>query len=186
MKLKITDKEKKDILEQYQDEKILSIPGFFFFNDDWNLLMSFLNKRGNPKWKMMGNLELSRNKDVTTLNNLVSVEGYLDLYGSPITTLENLQSVGGYLDLRYSKIESLGNLQSVVGGGLYLIGTPLTTLGNLQSVGGDLYLRGTPITSLGNLESVGGWFNLRETPISKKYTKEEIRQMVNVGGSIHI
>ena len=125
MKLKITDKEKKDILEQYQDEKTLSIPGFMIFNYDWNLLMSFLNKRGNPKWKISGDLVLERNKDVTDLNNLVSVEGDLDLRRTPIKSLGNLQSVGGWMDLT---------------------GTPITSLGNLQSVGGDLYLRETSIS----------------------------------------
>jgi hypothetical protein len=27
---------------------------------------------------------------------------------------------------------------------------------------------------------------LRETPISKKYTEEEIRSMVNVGGNVYL
>ena len=61
------------------NEEILTIPGFNFFNYDWVALMSFLNKRGNPKWKMMGDLNLYDNQDVTDLNNLVSVEGSLDL-----------------------------------------------------------------------------------------------------------
>ena len=63
--------------------------------------------------------------------------------------------------------------------------TPIKSLGNLQSVGGDLWLTVTPIESLGNLQSVGGDLNLYQTPLSKKYTKEEIRQMVDVGGDIY-
>jgi hypothetical protein len=59
-------------------------------------------------------------------------------------------------------------------------------LGNLQSVGGFLYLEGTPIESLGNLKSVGGNVFLRETPLSKMYTKEQIRQMVDVGENIYL
>jgi len=47
-----------------------------------------------------------------------------------------------------------------------------------------LNLRHTEIESLGNLKSVGGYLNLRGTPLSKMYTKEQIRQMVNVGGEI--
>ena len=74
-----------------------------------------------------------------------------------------------------------------VGGDLDLKGTQIESLGNLQSVGGDLYLFNTPIESLGNLTSVGGNLNLRNTSITKKYTKrEEIRQMVNVGGDIYL
>jgi hypothetical protein len=49
-----------------------------------------------------------------------------------------------------------------------------------------LALKNTPIVSLGNLTSVGGTLDLRYTPLSEKYTEEEIRQMVNVGGSAHL
>jgi len=52
------------------------------------------------------------------------------------------------------------------------------------SIGGDLFLEGTSIESLGNLTSVGGYLDLRGIPLSKIYTKEQIRQMVNVGGEI--
>ena len=145
MKIIITEQEKKDILEQYQDEKILSIPDLKIFNYDWDLLMSFLNKRGNPKWKMMGNLNLSNNEDVTDLNNLMSVEGYLDLGGTPIISLGNLESIGGGLDLRFSKIESLGNLKTV-GGYLDLTATPISKkytekeIRQMVNVGGNIYI----------------------------------------------
>ena len=145
MKIIITEQEKKDILEQYQDEKILSIPDLKIFNYDWDLLMSFLNKRGNPKWKMMGNLNLSNNEDVTDLNNLMSVEGYLDLGGTPIISLGNLESIGGGLDLRFSKIESLGNLKTV-GGYLDLTATPISKkytekeIRQMVNVGTNIYI----------------------------------------------
>ena len=92
-------------------------------------------------------------------------------------------SIGGNLYLEDSSIEFLGNLESV-GGDLYLYNTPIKSLGNLQSVGDDLDLQGTSIKSLGNLISVGGDLDLQGTPLSKMYTKEQIRQMVNVGGKI--
>ena len=56
----------------------------------------------------------------------------------------------------------------------------------LYSVGGDLDLEGTNIKSLGNLTSVGGYLDLSRTPLSKKYTIEEIRNMVKVGGDIYL
>ena len=93
-------------------------------------------------------------------------------------------SVGGNLDLRRTPIKSLGNLQSV-GGNLGLENTSIKSLGNLQSVGGKLDLEKTPIQSLGNLEFVGGDLNLRRTPLSKMYTREQIREIVNVGGDIY-
>jgi hypothetical protein len=92
-------------------------------------------------------------------------------------------SIGGNLYLEDSSIEFLGNLESV-GGDLYLYNTPIKSLGNLTSVGVDLDLQGTTIKSLGNLISVGGDLDLQGTPLSKMYNKEQIRQMVNVGGKI--
>ena len=94
-------------------------------------------------------------------------------------------SIGGDLDLRRTPIESLENLTSV-GGDLYLRYTPIKSLGNLTSVGGDLDLENSPIKSLGNLTTVGGDLILIDTPLSKMYTKEQIREMVNVGGNIYI
>ena len=93
------------------------------------------------------------------------VSGNLNLGGTPIQSLGNLETVGGYLDLW---------------------GTPIQSLGNLQSVGSYLYLVGTKIKDLGNLQSVGGGLNLRGTPISKKYSEEQIRQMVQVNGNIYL
>ena len=133
------------LLKEYEEEeKILVVPSLKYFGNDWNALRLFLKSKGNPKWKLLDNLDLSN-----------------------------------------SPIESLGNLQSV-GGSLYLRNTPIKSLDNLQSVGGYLNLSNTPIESLGNLMSVGGYLDLKNTPLSKKYTKEEIRQMVNVKGNIFI
>ena len=53
-------------------------------------------------------------------------------------------------------------------------------------VSGNLSLEETPIKDLGNLQSVGGGLNLRGTPISKKYSEEQIRQMVQVNGNIYL
>ena len=53
-------------------------------------------------------------------------------------------------------------------------------------VSGDLDLVGTKIQSLGNLQSVGGYLYLDGTPMSKKYSKQEIRQMVQVNGNIYL
>jgi hypothetical protein len=89
------------------------------------------------------------------------------------------------LDLEDSRIQSLGNLTSV-GGGLYLSYSKIESLGNLTSVGGNLDLNGVNIQSLGNLTSVGGWLDLEGTPLSKKYTEEEIREMVKVGGNVYL
>ena len=144
MKIIITESQYKRILREEEEQEVLHIPSFKFFNDDWDLLQKFLEQRGNPPY-----------------------------------------SIGGNLDLYKTPIKSLGNLQSVEGS-LYLKNNPIESLGNLTSVGGDLELEHTPIESLGNLTSVEGYLNLISTPLSEKYTEEEIRQTVNVGGSVHL
>ena len=83
-------------------------------------------------------------------------------------------------------LETKGNPPYSIKGDLDLEKTPVESLGNLQSVGGYLDLGRTPIESLGDLQSVGGNLYLNDTPISKKYSEEEIRQMVNVGGKIYL
>ena len=135
----------RKILKEYkEEEKILVVPSLKYFGNDWNALQLFLKSKGNPKWKILDDL-----------------------------------------DLENTPIESLGNLQSV-GGDLNLDNTPIESLGNLMSVGGYLDLKNTPIKSLGNLISVGGYLYLSNTPLSKKYTEEEIRQMVNVKGNFYM
>ena len=168
MKIVISENQYNRLIEAEEKPKILRFPSLEFFDNNpyeaWNIIQKILKRKGNPPY---------------------SIEGNLNLRGIPIQSLGNLQSVGGNLNLRYTPIESLGNLTSV-GGNLYLYNTPIKSLGNLTSVGGDLYLKYTPIESLGNLQSVGGYLNLQKTPISKKYSEEEIRQMVNVDGEIYL
>jgi hypothetical protein len=49
-------------------------------------------------------------------------------------------------------------------------------------VGGGLYLKNTKITSLPNNLSVGGYLYLQNAPLSKKYTKEQIKQIIEDNG----
>jgi hypothetical protein len=143
-------------------DEILKIP-FAAFNKNWDDLQLFLKHRGNPPYMITDDL---------------------GLYFSGIKSLGNLISVGGDLDLSYSEIEDLGNLISV-GGDLYMNRSTIKSLGNLTSVGGNLDLYESEIEDLGNLTSVGGYLDLTDTPLSKKYTEEEIREMVKVGDKIY-
>ena len=164
MRIIITESQYKRILREEEEQEVLHIPSLKVFGNDWYELQKFLESKGNPPYTIGGNLDL-KETSIESLGNLISVGGYLDLGGTLIKSLGNLQSVEGYLDL--------GN-------------TPIESLGNLTLVGSFLDLRRTPIESLGNLTSVGGALDLRDTPLSEKYTEEEIRQMVNVGGSVHL
>lgn len=114
-------------------EKILNIPSMNIFNYSWDLLLKFMENEGNPPFSMGSSINIT-NRNITTLGNLVSVDGDIN---------------GEY----NSKLESLGGLKYVTGN-LSLYGcTGLKTLGNLFRVEkrlnlGDCY----NLKSLGNLE----------------------------------
>ena len=76
----------KQILKEYteEQEKILTFPSLKIFNNDWNALQQFLKSRGNPKWKILGDLDLT-SFSIESLGNLTSVGGSLDLYNTPIS-----------------------------------------------------------------------------------------------------
>ena len=165
----------KILNEEKRGEYILEIPNLRFIpnvdletpkgkTEAWNELLRLLN--GKP-FIFDDDLNLY-NSYITSLGNLKSVNGYLDLVSCEnLTSLGNLKSVNGYLDLY-----SCENL---------------TSLGNLQSVNGYLDLYSCEnLTSLGNLQSVGGHLHIARTPISEKYSGEEIRRMVDVKGNIYI
>jgi hypothetical protein len=188
MKIIITESQYKRILGEEKEQKIFRVPGLDFFHENrweaWKILQKVLEARGNPPYTIDGGLDLEYTP-IESLGNLQSVGGYLDLRDTPIKSLENLHFVGYDLYLADTPIKSLGNLTSV-GGSLNLEYTPIESLGNLQSVGGYLDLAFTPIESLKNLKSVGGDLRLFGTPLSRKYTEEEIRQMVDVKGDIYL
>jgi hypothetical protein len=95
------------------------------------------------------------------------VRGDLSLFNSYVETLGNLVAVDGHLDL--------WNCEN------------LTSLGSLERVDGYLSLfYCESLTSLGNLKYVGEWLDLRYTTIAEKYSREEIRQMVEVKGDIYL
>ena len=120
-------------------EKLLKLP-YAVFND-WNLLQQFLERRGNPRYELVGDVDLSYREDIIDIGNLVRVDGYLILPFVSIQSFGKLQYVGGGLDLYSSSIKSLGNLVRV-DGYLDLRDTPIQSLGNLEHVGERIYLSG--------------------------------------------
>lgn len=93
----------------------------------------------------------------------------------------------GDLFLSNTKLTSLPNDLLKVGGNLDLGNVPITSLPNNFKVEKDLDLNNTSISSLPNDLQVGGDLILSNTPLSKKYTEEEIKQMVpGVKGTIKI
>jgi hypothetical protein len=117
----ITESQLKVIVEE--EQKVLRIPDFRIFGNDWDVLQRFLKSKGNPLYSLGGNLNLV-GLEVESLGNLVSVQHDLYAYDTPLKSLGKLTSVGGLMDLSNTPIESLGNL-SFVGGSLVLSGTAL-------------------------------------------------------------
>ena len=117
----ITESQLKVIVEE--EQKVLRIPDFRIFGNDWDVLQRFLESKGNPLYSLGGNLNLV-GLEVESLGNLVSVQHDLYAYDTPLKSLGKLTSVGGLMDLSNTPIESLGNL-SFVGGSLVLSGTAL-------------------------------------------------------------
>ena len=133
-------------------EKLLKIP-YTVFNNEWDLLQKFLERRGNPRYELVGFVDLSFRDDIFNLGNLVRVDGDLQLSWSSIQSLGGLEYVNGHLSLYSTPIESLGNLK-YVGAKLDLAYSSIQSLGNLEYVGDHLLLFYTPIQSLGNLKYV--------------------------------
>ena len=182
--MKIENIIRRVLREEQEEEKLLKIPGIRYFNNDWSILQKFLESQGYPRYSIGGDLDL-RDSDIETLGNLVRVEGVLNLSKSDIKTLGNLVRVEGGLNLmRCFNLQSLGNLE-YVGGLFYLYGNEnLQSLGNLIRVDGSLNLSMSNVESLGKLKYVYDHLDLQHTPLSMKYTREEIKNMVEVGGDI--
>jgi len=167
-------------------EEIWKIP-YTLVNENWDLLQRYLEFKGNPKYIIVGDVDLALREDISNLGNLVGIDGNLDLRYSSIESLgelefvegklklygcENIKTLGklkkvvrGYLNLGNSSIESLGELE-FVGGHLALhICKKIKTLGNLKKVDGNLELNFSPIESLGNLQFVGGDLLIYNTKI---------------------
>ena len=117
----ITESQLKVIVEE--EQKVLHIPDFKIFGNDWDVLQRFLKSKGNPLYSLGGNLNLV-GIEVESLGKLVSVQHDLYAYDTPLKSLGKLTSVGGLMDISNTPIESLGNL-SFVGGSLVLSGTAL-------------------------------------------------------------
>jgi hypothetical protein len=138
------------------NEKILKIP-YSAVNNDWDLLQKFLELKGNPRYIIVGDVNLRSRQDISDLGNLVGVEGELDLYDSSIVSLGELQFVGGDLKLwDCQNIKTLGKLKKVEGY-LSLSFSSIESLGELEFVGGGLYFNETniPPSEINNVEVVG-------------------------------
>lgn len=162
------------------NNQLYHIPSMRFVNYNWNTLVQFLEYEGFPKWSCGDSISLVYNPDVTSLHNLVHVEGNLDLeYCVNLESLGLLETVEGFLDIKDTKLTSLGKLKRVEDN-LSMNRTNITTFGNLEYVGGILDATDcSRLANFGNLEYVGRRLELKGTAITDKFTIGEIRKIVN-------
>jgi hypothetical protein len=92
-------------------QKLLKIP-YNVFND-WNLLRRYLKLKGNPKYEVIGDIKLTREFMFHEFENLIKIDGNLDLYDSSVRSLGDIEEITGNLILVDTKIQSLGNLKYV-------------------------------------------------------------------------
>ena len=104
-------------------------------------------------------------------------KGELDLRELQITQLPDNLTVRGNLVLIETQIAVLPkNLK--VEGGLWLTRTPITQLPDNFKVGGSLFISDTGIKALPKDLQVEEDLYIGNTPIARKYSEEQIRQMV--------
>ena len=105
---------------------------------------------------------------------------YKLLNGLPLS--EDELTIDGDLDLTNTNITSLpDNLK--VGGDLVLENSKITSFPDNLYVGEFLDIRNTKINTIPDNLYVGGYLYLNYTPLSKRYSKEEIREMIeDMGG----
>jgi hypothetical protein len=138
------------------NEKILRIP-YEAVREDWNLLQKFLELKGNPKYILVGDVNLRRRQDIPNLGSLVGVDGDLDLGWSSIESLGELEFVSGNLNLSCcKKIKTLGKLKKIEGY-LSLSDSTIESLGELEFVGSNLWIDDTNIhpSEINKVEVIG-------------------------------
>ena len=105
------------------------------------------------------------NKRVTKLpDNLILIDGYLDLEDSSITKLPDNLTINGFCTLRNTPIEKLPN-NLIVNGFLDIKSTLINELPKGLVVNGDLYIQ--------------------NTPLEHRVTQEDIKKQCEIRGDIY-
>jgi hypothetical protein len=138
------------------NKKVLRIP-YAAVNEDWSFLQQYLNLIGNPRYIIVGDVDLGKRQDIFDLENLVGIEGNLNLEFSSIESLGELKFVDGNFNLyKCTKIKTLGKLKRV-SGHFSFSKSSIQSLGKLKQVGGTLwmYYVDIPPSKLGKVDVVG-------------------------------
>lgn len=196
MKYILTERQ-LDLIKE-SESKIFKI-SFDAVGNNWALLQKLLERRGYPKYILTGHIDLTDHSNLD-FENLIGVEGNLDLRRSNISSLKSLKYVDGHLTLSESGIRDLGDLEYVSGYCNIAKTQRIKNLNKLRKVGKGLIIKESEIRDLGDLEYVGGTLNIYFTWIrdfgNLKFigkdligydgdlSEEEILEKVHIGGDI--
>jgi len=172
MKLIITEEQLRLIIENDR-EKLFPILGSMINSEDdldkfINLYIKNKDSKGYDGIKLIGEFDFSyyyTDSLGVLCNELVKVDGDLEVFNRGGIKFNKLRSVSGGLDLSNCKMKSLLEL---------------------EYVGGGLSISRSKIESLPKLKEIGGSFSLYGTPLSETTTEEELREKINVEGEIYL
>ena len=68
----------------------------------------------------------------------------------------------------------------------YYIAPHVNSLGSLVAVTGSLFIDQSKLSDFGNLKKITGSLILKNTPLSEKYSIEEMKDLIDIGGEIVI
>ena len=131
-----------------------------------------------------GELELSRTM-ITKLPKGLKIKGSLLASGTPITEIPADIEIGWALSLAYcGRIKYLPDFLHVPSS-LYLLGSSIVELPDNLTVGRYLDASRSEIAKIGKNLKVGHDLDITQSPIQTKYSKSEIRRMIEeTGGSV--
>jgi len=167
MKVIISEEQLRVIIESENKRKLFKVPVDFLINNTIPILNNY-KKKGFDGIVVDGDLytiDLETDYVNDLLNNLVKVYGSLDIGGiiKP-SSFDKLEEVTDWLYMIFNK--------------------DIKSLGSLKKVGGSLVLKGcNNLESFGDLEEVGDDLNISMTKLVK-FSDEEIREKIKVGGKI--
>ena len=153
----------ENILNFLNEKEDKELPQKWFYSiKKIELVKELENHPDGIQYKHKGDLNL-KNSNITKLPNDLYVDGRLNLrYCDQLTKLPDKLYVGGWLDIRGCN--------------------QLTELPNNLYVGGNLWLYVSKIQEIPDNLYVGGYLHISETPLSKKYSHEEIREIITSKG----
>jgi len=137
--------------------------------------------------------------NLTGLENLTSIGGYLRIYSNDaltsLTGLDNLTSIGGYLSIyNNTALTSLIGLEGLTSvGGMFFIGenfalTSLTGLDYLTSIGDNLTISNsnalTNLTGLDNMTFIGGYLKISDNDALTSLTG--LDNLTSIGDFLYI